>query len=265
MKRFEDQVAIVVGADRGIGLAIAKRFAMEGANVVLASNRAEVTDVAEELQHQVEAAGLAGKVIGRQMDVTDSAQVEACYASVVEQFSRLDISVQNAGIITIARLQELPEEDWDKVMDVNTKGVFLCCKAALKHMEKAGRGTLINMASGQARQGFIYTPHYAASKFGVLGITQSLAREFAPVGITINAICPGIIETEMWAYNDRVWGSLLGNYQLGELMKEWVQNIPMKRAAQPEEVAGTAAFLASEDARYITGQSINVDGGLIMS
>lgn len=265
MKRFEGQVAVVVGADRGIGLGIARRFAMEGANVVLASDRSEVLNVAEQLQQEAKAEGITSSIIGKQMNVTDSAQVEAFYDDVIETFSRLDISVQNAGVITIARLQDLSENDWDKVMDVNTKGVFLCCKEALKHMANAGRGVLINMASGQARQGFIYTPHYAASKFGVLGITQSLAREFASMGITVNAICPGIIETDMWDYNDRVWGELLGDYQPGELIKEWVKNIPMKRAAKPDEVAGTAAFLASDDARYITGQAINVDGGLIMS
>ena len=119
--------------------------------------------------------------------------------------------------------------------------------------------------SGQARQGFIYTPHYAASKFGVVGLTQSLAKELAPEGITVNAICPGIIHTEMWDYNDRVWGKMLGSYGPGELMKEWVEGIPMKRAGTPAEVGALVAFLASEDAGYITGQTINVDGGLIMS
>jgi meso-butanediol dehydrogenase/(S,S)-butanediol dehydrogenase/diacetyl reductase len=124
---------------------------------------------------------------------------------------------------------------------------------------------LINTASGQARDGFIYTPHYAASKFGVMGLTQSLAKEVAEEGITVNAICPGIIHTEMWDYNDRVWGELLGDYGPGELMAEWVQNIPMKRVGSGDDVAGLVAFLASDDANYITGQTINVDGGLIMS
>jgi meso-butanediol dehydrogenase/(S,S)-butanediol dehydrogenase/diacetyl reductase len=126
-------------------------------------------------------------------------------------------------------------------------------------------GRLINTASGQARDGFIYTPHYAASKFGVVGLTQSLAKEVATEGITVNAICPGIIETDMWAYNDKVWGQMLGDYAPGELMAEWVQNIPMKRAGKGKDVSGVVAFLASDDAAYITGQTINVDGGLIMS
>jgi meso-butanediol dehydrogenase/(S,S)-butanediol dehydrogenase/diacetyl reductase len=151
-------------------------------------------------------------------------------------------------------------------MAVNTKGVFLCCQEAIARIRKHRKGgRLINTASGQARQGFIFTPHYAASKFGVVGITQSLAKEVAKEGITVNAFCPGIIETDMWAYNDQAWGKLLGDYKPGELMAEWVKNIPMARAGKGEDVAGLVAFLASDDAAYITGQTINVDGGLIMS
>jgi len=136
-------------------------------------------------------------------------------------------------------------------------------------MVKQQSGRLINTSSGQGRVGFIYTPHYAASKMGVIGITQSLALELAQHNITVNAFCPGIIETNMWDYNDRVWGEILSTpekqYKKGELMEEWVQGIPLKRAGKPADVAGLVAFLASEDAAYITGQTINVDGGLIMS
>ena len=160
----------------------------------------------------------------------------------------------------------MTEEEWDWVMNVNTKGVFLCCQAAARQMVKQRSGKLINTASGQSRDGFIYTPHYAASKMGVVGITQSLAKELAPIGITVNAFAPGIIETDMWKYNDKAWGELLGDYQEGELIDEWVNNnIPMKRAGTPDDVAGLVLFLASSDADYITGQTINVDGGLIMS
>ena len=121
------------------------------------------------------------------------------------------------------------------------------------------------MASGQARRGSTYTPHYAASKFGVVGLTQSLAKELGPFGITVNAVCPGIIDTDMWAYLDREWGKLLGDYGPGELMQEWVDSVPMKRVGTPEDVAGLVTFLASDDASYITGQTINVSGGRIMS
>ena len=160
----------------------------------------------------------------------------------------------------------MTEAEWDKIMDVNTKGGFLCCQEAILRMRKHGKGgRLINTACGQARQGFIFTPHYAASKFGVVGITQSLAKEVAKENITVNAICPGIIDTGMWAYNDAAWGRLMGDYKPGELMAEWVKNIPMARACTGADVSGLAAFLASEDTAYITGQTINVDGGLIMS
>jgi NAD(P)-dependent dehydrogenase (short-subunit alcohol dehydrogenase family) len=142
----------------------------------------------------------------------------------------------------------------------------LIASEAIARMRKHDRGgRLINTASGQARQGFIFTPHYAASKFGVVGITQSLAKEVAKEGITVNAICPGIIETDMWVYNDEAWGKVLGTYKPGELMAEWVRNIPMGRAGTGEDVAGLVTFLASTDAAYITGQTINVDGDLIMS
>ena len=172
----------------------------------------------------------------------------------------------HAGVIAIAKIEDMTEAEWDKVMTVNTKGVFLCCQEAIQRMRKHRRcGRLINTASGQARQGFIFTPHYAASKFGVVGVTQSLAKEVAKERITVNAICPGIIDTDMWAYNDQAWGKLLGDYKPGELMAEWVRNIPMGRVGTGEDVAGLVAFLASEDATYVTGQTINVDGGLIMS
>lgn len=260
MKRFLGQTAVVTGGNRGIGMAIAKRFAEEGANVVIASNDNQVFDAAKELSE------VGGKVLPLICDVTRIDQVKAMYDRAESEFGRVDISVQNAGIITIAKVEDLTEEEWDATMAVNTKGVFLCCQEAIKRLRASGKGgSLINIASGQAREGFIYTPHYAASKFGVVGITQSLAKEVATENITINAICPGIIISEMWEYNDRVWGKMLGEYKAGELMAEWVENIPMKRAGTGEDVSGLIAFLASTDARYITGQSINVDGGLIMS
>lgn len=260
IRRFTNKVVVVTGGSRGIGLGIAERFAREGAKVCLCANEKRVFDAAAQLRES------GFNAIAVEADVTDKAEVKALYDEVAAKLGEVDVSVQNAGVITIAKLQDLTEEEWDKILAVNTKGVFLCCQEAAARMLAAGKpGRLINTASGQARQGFIYTPHYAASKFGVVGLTQSLARELAPTGITVNAFCPGIITTEMWAYNDEAWGKLLGDYQPGELMAEWVKGIPMKRAGSGEDVAGLVAFLASGDAAYITGQTINVDGGMFMS
>ena len=259
LHRFQGKTVLVAGASRGIGRGIALRFAREGADLVLCANEDRVNDVASEVK------ALGRRAVPIVADVTVKQQVEDLFDQAVQQFGRIDVSVHNAGVITIARVEDLPEEEWDLVMDVNAKGVFLCCQAAAKIMMKQGHGKIVNTASGQAREGFIYTPHYAASKFGVVGLTQSLAKELAPHGITVNAICPGIIGTDMWAYNDREWGQLLGNYEPGELMQEWIDDIPISRVGTPEDVAGLVAFLASGDADYITGQTINVDGGLIMS
>lgn len=260
MRRFEGRTVVVTGGNKGIGFAIARRFGEEGANIVIASVENEVNDAAETLRES----GI--EVLPVLCDVTDRTAVEALYGAATAAFGAVDISIQNAGIITIARIEDLTEREWDATLDVNTKGAFLCCQEAIRHMRGSGRGgRLVNIASGQARQGFIYTPHYAASKFGVVGLTQSLAKEVAQENITVNAVCPGIIRTDMWDYNDRLWGRMLGTYAPGELMAEWVANIPMKRAGEGRDVAGLVAFLASEDAAYITGQTINVDGGLIMS
>ncbi|KZM51836.1 glucose 1-dehydrogenase [Labrenzia sp. OB1] len=260
MNRFDGKTVVITGGNKGIGYAIAERFTAEGANVVIASVEPQVEEAAAKLR---ESGAAATGVI---CDVTDPDAVRTLYERAFDEFGQVDISVQNAGIITIAKVEDLTEDKWDATMAVNTKGVFLCCQEAIRQMRKRGRGgRLINTASGQARDGFIYTPHYAASKFGVMGLTQSLAKEVALEGITVNAICPGIIKTDMWDYNDRVWGQMLGDFGPGELMASWVQNIPMKRAGEGKDVAGLIAFLASEDADYITGQTINVDGGLIMS
>lgn len=261
MRRFENKNVLITGADRGIGFAVARRFGQEGANVVIASIDPKVEESSNVLREEgIDAKGIV-------CDVTDAVSVNCLFDIAEETFGQIDVSMQNAGIITIRRVQDLSESDWDATMAVNTKGVFLCCQEAIKRMRRSGKGgRLINTASGQARDGFVFTPHYAASKMGVVGLTQSLAKEVALENITVNAICPGIIQSDMWDYNDRIWGEMLGSYGPGELMAEWVETkIPMKRAGTGDDVAGLVAFLASEDAKYITGQTINVDGGLIMS
>lgn len=265
MKRdFTGKTVVITGACRGIGAGIAERFAQDGASLVMVSNAERVFETAEKLQQQYGA-----EILPLQVDVTDEAQVQWMYQQAAAKFGAIDVSIQNAGVITIDTYDQMPKADFDRILAVNTTGVWLCCREAAKYMVKQQSGSLINTSSGQGRQGFIYTPHYAASKMGVIGITQSLAHELAPWKITVNAFCPGIIESEMWDYNDRVWGKILSSdkkrYGKGELMAEWVEGIPLKRAGQPQDVAGLVAFLASDDARYITGQTINVDGGLIMS
>jgi meso-butanediol dehydrogenase/(S,S)-butanediol dehydrogenase/diacetyl reductase len=259
--RFDGKVVAITGAARGMGRGIAERFAAEGARVALVDREAGVTDAAAEV------ADTTGAVtVGVTCDVTDEAAVTAFVGTVDETFGQLDILINNAGTITISRLEDLTLDAWNRVLSVNTTGAFLCAKAAVPLIRRGGRGgRILNAASGQARQGFIYTPHYAASKFGVVGLTQSLAKELAKDQITVNAYCPGIVGTDMWAYNDREWGKLLGDYAPGELMAEWVAGIPLGRAGTNDDVANLLLFLASDAASYITGQSINVDGGMFMS
>ena len=251
MSRFESQTVVVTGAGGGIGKGIAARFAAEGARVVLADRSGAVHAAAEELGG-----------VGVQADITDPTDVTRLF----DTAERVDVLVNNAGIITISKLEELTLDDWDRVLRVNTTGVFLCCQAAAARMRaQGGGGRILNAASGQARQGFIFTPHYAASKFGVVGLTQSLAKELAKDQITVNAYCPGIVGSDMWSYNDREWGRLLGDYKPGELMEEWVAGIPLGRAGTNDDVASLLLFLASSEAAYITGQTINVDGGMFMN
>ncbi|WP_029210902.1 glucose 1-dehydrogenase [Arsenicicoccus bolidensis] len=259
--RFEGKVVAITGAARGIGRGIAERFAGEGASVVLADREELVMDTASSIREE-----FGAEAIGVVCDVTDEAAVAAFAEATDDRFGRLDVLVNNAGAITIAPLDELTLEAWDRVLRVNTTGAFLCAKAAVPLMRRGGRGgVIINAASGQARQGFIYTPHYAASKFGVVGLTQSLAKELAKDQIRVNAYCPGIVGSDMWDYNDREWGRLLGDYGPGELMAEWVSNIPLGRPGSNDDVANLLLFLASDEAAYITGQSINIDGGMFMS
>jgi meso-butanediol dehydrogenase/(S,S)-butanediol dehydrogenase/diacetyl reductase len=251
MPRFDGKNVVVTGAGGGIGKGIASRFAAEGARVVLADLSDAVHEAADEV------GGL-----GVQADITVPDDVTRLF----DTAERVDVLVNNAGIITISRLEELTLDDWDRVLRVNTTGTFLCCQAAAARMRSQGEGgRILNAASGQARQGFIFTPHYAASKFAVVGLTQSLAKELAKDQITVNAYCPGIVGSDMWSYNDREWGRLLGDYKPGELMEEWVAEIPLGRAGTNDDVASLLLFLASDEAAYITGQTINVDGGMFMN
>ena len=244
------KTVVVTGASRGIGRGIARRFAADGARVVVSADEDAVHEVAEEIR------GGGGDAASLVCDVTQKGDVDLLYRTAYERYGSVDISIKIAGV-----LPSPPERHEDEWTDHGGEhqGVFRVAAAAPNSAKWLGRLTI-----RRAARAIHYTPLTRRAK-GVVGITQSLAKELATDGITVNAFCPGIIDTEMWAYNDRVWGALLGNYGPGELMAEWVEGIPMKRAGTPEDVAGLVAFLASDDAAYITGQTINVDGGLIMS
>ena len=259
MKRFIGKTVVVTGGSRGIGLGIAERFAEEGANLVLADKASGVEEAAEKIKT------LGAGALGAVCDVTNKGEVEDLYKRAAEQFGSVDVSIQNAGVITIEKLENLTEKDWNFVMAVNTTGVFLCCQAAAKYMIKQGSGRLINSSSAQGRQGFIYTPHYAASKFAVIRTYPKSGEGIGALRHNGERYLPWNHRDRHVAYNDEKWGKLLGNYQPGELMKEWIEGIRLKRGGTAKDIAGLVSFLASDDAAYITGQAVNVDGGLVMS
>jgi meso-butanediol dehydrogenase/(S,S)-butanediol dehydrogenase/diacetyl reductase len=256
---LEGQVALVTGAARGIGQAIAQRLAREGANVAVADRR-------EELLRQTAAAIEAH---GRQtlalvVDVTRREQVERMVQQVVDTFGRLDVFFNNAGVIKIHDFLDITEEDWDWIMDVNAKGVFLCAQAVARYMVQQGRGKIINTASIAARQGVVDSAVYAASKAAVMSLTRSMALSLAAKGVTVNALAPGMVDTDMWASIDEQTAAMR-SMQPGEPRQRRIRRIPLGRPAIPEDIANVAAFLASRDADYITGQTINIDGGNVQS
>lgn len=256
---FEGKRVVVMGAAQGIGAAIGFAFAGSGAEVVLVDLNDAVQGVAE----QINAAGFSAEAITA--SVTSEADVTRVFARVTDKWGALDVLVNNAGIISIKRLEDTTTEDFRRVLDVNTTGQFIATREAYPMLKAAGGGVVLNAASGQARQGFIFTPSYAASKFGVVGMSQSLAKELARDNIRVNAYCPGIVATEMWDYNDREWGRLIGGYEPGEYIKESIASIPLGRAAEASDVANALLFLASDAGSYITGQALNIDGGMFMN
>ncbi len=245
---LDGKTALVTGASRGIGRAIALRLAAEGANIAI--NYAGNTAKAEETKAAIEAAG--GKAALFQADVSDSAQVEQMVASVLETFGSLDILVNNAGITRDGLLMRMKEEDFDAVLDTNLKGIFHVTKAVTKIMMKQRSGRIVNMASVVGIIGNAGQTNYAAAKAGVIGFTKSAARELAARGITVNAVAPGFIATDMTA-------------AMPEKAKEaTLAAIPLRRMGTPEDVANAVLFLVSDQAAYITGQVVKVDGGMVM-
>jgi len=242
------QVALVTGGSRGIGRAIALRLAAAGATVVV--NYRENAPAAEETVRLIAAAG--GRASAARFDVGDAEVVRVGVQNIVDEHGRLDLLVNNAGLAVDALLLRLKDEDWERVLRTNLTGVFHCTKAAVRAMVRARYGRIVNLTSVVAEMGNAGQVAYAAAKAGVIGFTKSLAREVAARGVTVNAVAPGLVETDMTAGLDDQQRAFYTNV------------IPAGRIATPEEVAGAVAFLVSPEAGYITGQVLHVNGGLYM-
>jgi len=241
---LKGQVAVITGSSRGIGLATAQRFAAEGATVVVTSrNKGDLELVAADIKNR------GGEALAIPADVASGDQVRVLFDQVSQTYGRVDILVNNAGTHKVVPFLELTEEEWDRVMQVNLKGAFYCLKAAVPMMATQGHGTIINIASVAAKTGGKYpVHHYVAAKSAIIGLTKSLSSEFAPVGLRVNCICPGIIETRM----------------AKDIKAYFEPVIPMRRLGTPEEVAEAILFLASPRSSYITGEVMDVNGGLFM-
>ncbi|MFD2682863.1 3-oxoacyl-[acyl-carrier-protein] reductase [Bacillus seohaeanensis] len=242
------KVALVTGASRGIGRAIALDLAKQGCNVVVnyAGSEAKANEVVDEIK------ALGRDAISIQCNVGDSDSVQSMVKETVSHFGSLDILVNNAGITKDNLLMRMKENEWDDVININLKGVFLCTKAVTRQMMKQRSGRIINISSIVGVSGNPGQANYVAAKSGVIGLTKTTAKELAPRGITVNAIAPGFISTDM---TDE-----LSN----EIKNEMLKQIPLNTLGDPQDIAKVVAFIASDDARYITGQTIHVDGGMVM-
>ncbi|MCM0593483.1 MAG: 3-oxoacyl-[acyl-carrier-protein] reductase [Gloeotrichia echinulata IR180] len=248
LQLLRGKVAIITGASRGIGRAIAQELATYGANVVV--NYASSSNAADNLVAEITATG--GQAIAVQADVSKIEQVDVLFNTVIDKFKRIDILVNNAGITRDGLVLRMKPEDWQAVIDLNLTGVFLCTRAASKVMLKQRSGRIINIASVAGQMGNPGQANYSAAKAGVIGFTKTVAKELAARGITVNAVAPGFITTDMT--------SNLSNTE------EILKFIPLGRYGQPEEIAGMVRFLAADPAAaYITGQVFNVDGGMVMA
>jgi meso-butanediol dehydrogenase/(S,S)-butanediol dehydrogenase/diacetyl reductase len=257
VRGLTDKVAIVTGAGQGIGRAIALRLAQEGTDLVVADlNTATATAVAKE----VEAAGRRSLAV--RTDVAQANDRQALVEQALSTFGKIDILVNNAGIIRVSDPLKITEEEWDLIQAVNVKGTYFTCQVVLPHMLERGRGRIVNLASIAAKGGSTAFIHYNVSKAGVVALTRNLAVAYGKRGITVNCVCPGIVETDMWAKIEREAGALLG-MKPGEFTQSRLNSITLGRLEKPEDVANAVAFLCSDDARYITGQAVNVEGGIL--
>ncbi|HWC59298.1 MAG TPA: 3-oxoacyl-[acyl-carrier-protein] reductase [Verrucomicrobiae bacterium] len=247
MKQLENQIAVVTGAGRGIGRAIALKFAGEGADVVCVSRTAENS---EKVAGEVRALGRKAWALA--VDVSDTAAVSAAAEKILADCGKVDILVNNAGVTRDGLLMRMSDADWDSVLNTNLKGAFLFTKALTRSFVKQRSGRIINVASIIGLIGNAGQANYAASKAGLIGFTQSVAKELGSRGITVNALAPGFIETDMTAALS------------AELKADLLKRIPLNSLGQPEDIANAALFLASPGARYVTGQVLTVDGGMVM-
>jgi 3-oxoacyl-[acyl-carrier protein] reductase len=246
--RLKDKVAVVTGASRGIGRAIAERLASEGARVVV--NHRASAEQAEEVVRAIREQG--GDAVAMQADVSDFQQAQELMQAVTKEFGRIDVLVNNAGTTRDTLLMLMKEDDWDLVIDTNLKSVFNCCKAVARGMVRQRSGRIINITSVAGLAGNPGQTNYAASKAGIVGFTKSLAKELGTRHITVNAVAPGFVPT------------VLTNSLPEDLRQAAIEHTPLGRFGEPEEIAAAVAFFASDEAGFITGQVLSVDGGLAM-
>lgn len=256
--RFQNKVVLVTGSGQGIGRGIALRFAKEGATLI-------VVDIKEELANAVlkdiQSTGSNGLVI--KADATQAEEVKKAVKTALDKFGKIDVLVNNVGNCVVRPLLESSESDWEGSININAKSTFLWSMAVVKSMIERKSGCIVNISSGAGKVGDPYSGVYTAAKHAVIGLTKNLALELAPYGIRANAVCPGEVDTPMEDIFLQQLGSRIGKSP-DQLRKELVQTIPLGRLVTPEDIAGVVAFLASDDSKFMTGQSINVTGGGIM-
>ena len=259
LNRFTNQVTLITGAASGIGRACAVRFAQEGANIACLDFDADHNEETAELCRSYGVEALAFKC-----DVTQKSDLQTAVGATMDAWGRIDVLVASAGIYTGNPLAEVPLSQWQRLIDINLTGTFLSNQAVAPVLMQQGSGSIINISSMAGKTSWPGSAEYSASKSGVIGLTRSVAMELAPFGATCNAVCPGNTLTDMVRNVAGIVGA-----QDGLTGEEWLQlrasECPMKRMAEPWEIAGVVAFLASQDSRYLTGQAIEVDGGMIMS
>ena len=258
--KLKGTVAIVTGGARGIGRGIALSLAREGVNIVIADlgENMEIAREMEETAHQLRQLGV--EALPYAMDVRVWDQVTGLVGATLERYGRIDILVNNAGVISLAPVATMDEAEWDKVLGVNLKGTFLCSKAVIPHMIERRSGRIVNLSSKAGKRGYAALSHYCASKFGVIGFTQSLAHELGPFNITVNAVCPGEVDTAM--YRDVLGPGIaaLTGTTREEAWKEWIRTrVPLARPQTAEDMGQAVVFLCKAD--NITGEALNVTGG----